>query len=225
MKGVSGLLMRRKLVWLLLIINLAGCANNEPMPEIVYDYGSTHPAPSVLSSPVTTTPSVSAPLPAGQTPNSWLPSVPDRAWTAIIIHHSATDEGNAAIFDKWHREENHWEGVGYHFVIGNGSNSADGQVEPTYRWRGQLTGAHCGGTSGNWANREGIGICLVGDFNRNTPSARQRESLVRLVRFLQQRYRIPTSRVYGHGSTPGAHVTDCPGNRFPMSWLKSNLYY
>jgi hypothetical protein len=152
-----------------------------------------------------------------------MPSRPDRAWSAIIIHHSATGEGNATIIDKWHREENGWNGIGYDFVIGNGTNSGDGEVEPTYRWRGQLTGAHCGGTPGNWANEEGIGICLVGDFSRSPPTARQMDSLVRLVRFLQARYHIPKSRIYGHGSTPGGHITDCPGWRFPMNWLKSNL--
>jgi hypothetical protein len=152
-----------------------------------------------------------------------VPSRPERAWSAIVIHHSATDAGNAAIIDKWHREENGWNGIGYDFVIGNGTDSPDGAVEPTYRWRGQLTGAHTGGTPGNWANEEGIGICLVGDFSRTAPSARQMDSLVRLVRFLQQRYGITRSRIYGHGSVPGGHATDCPGRRFPMNWLKSNL--
>ena len=90
----------------------------------------------------------------------------EKKWTAIVIHHSGTKNGDTAIFDKWHRENNHWEGVGYDFVIGNGSNSGDGQVEVTYRWQKQVTGAHCGGTPGNWANKDGIGICLVGDFNQ-----------------------------------------------------------
>ena len=212
--------------WLLLVIlGLAGCISEEPMPIVVYDYPA--PAPTV-SQPATVSSQPAIPstsLPVGSIPRSWLPSRPDRAWSAIVIHHSATREGNAAIFDKWHREENGWEGVGYQFVIGNGSHSGDGEVEPTYRWRGQLTGAHCGGTPGNWANEEGIGICLVGDFTRSAPTAGQRESLVRLIRFLQQRYRIPKSRIYGHGTTPGAHITDCPGDRFPMAWLKSALPY
>jgi len=71
---------------------------------------------------------------------------------AIVIHHSATENGNAAIFDRMHREHNHWDGVGYDFVIGNGTNSGDGEVEVTFRWQGQIAGAHCGGTIGNWAN-------------------------------------------------------------------------
>jgi hypothetical protein len=205
------------------MLGLAGCASEEPMPQVVYESPATVAPKITPSLPTPTRPVPSTPILVGPVPTAWVPSRPERAWSAIVIHHSATGEGNAAIFDKWHREENGWNGVGYDFVIGNGTDSPDGAVEPTYRWRGQLTGAHAGGTPGNWANEEGIGICLVGDFNRTAPTARQMDSLVRLVRFLQQRYGIPRSRVYGHGSVPGGHVTDCPGRRFPMSWLKSNL--
>jgi hypothetical protein len=218
----------RRFVWLLLgIFVFSGCGESERKPEIVYDDylppttipPRTSPLPAQPSRPA-----IPLPLP-GNVPGGWTPSHSERAWSAIIIHHSATDEGNAEIIDKWHRENNGWNGVGYDFVIGNGTNSGDGQVEPTYRWRGQLTGAHTGGTPGNWANEEGIGICLIGDFDKTVPTKKQMESLAKLVKFLQQRYHIPKSRVFGHGSTPGGHVTNCPGRRFPMSWLKSNISY
>ena len=221
----------RKIVVLLLLtifglVGLVGCAPEAQPPRIVYDYETKAPPPKTATTIPPTTPKPTAPLPStGPVPNGWMPMHSERAWSAIIIHHSATDEGNAAIIDKWHRENNGWNGVGYDFVIGNGTNSGNGEVEPTYRWRGQLTGAHCGGTPGNWANEEGIGICLVGDFDRTVPSSRQMESLAKLVRFLQQRYHIPKSRVFGHGTTPGGHVTDCPGTRFPMAWLKANISY
>jgi hypothetical protein len=157
-------------------------------------------------------------------PADWLPpSGIEKGWTAIVIHHSATENGNAAIFDRMHREHNHWDGVGYDFVIGNGTDSGDGEIEVTFRWRRQIPGAHCGGTPGNWANKDGIGICLVGNFDRTTPTAQQMQALVRLVRFLQKRYDIPESRIYGHNSTPGARVTNCPGVKFPMSTLKQML--
>jgi hypothetical protein len=142
----------------------------------------------------------------------------ERPWKAIVIHHSGTDYGNAAIFDRWHREGNHWEGVGYDFVIGNGTSSPDGGVEVTFRWRQQMTGAHCK-TPNNWANKEAVGICLVGNFNKNHPTERQWESLVKLVRFLQHRYRIPQKNIYGHKETPGAGVTECPGNHFSVQQL------
>ena len=203
-------------------IVLCGCApEEEPSARIVY---SPHTEPKLVK------PTIKRPKPVPgnidrNIPRDWLPpSRLEKKWAAIIIHHSATRTGNAAIFDKKHREENHWEGVGYDFVIGNGTDSRDGQVEVTFRWRQQLTGAHCK-TPNNWANENAIGICLVGNFEYEVPSARQMQSLVKLVRFLQNRYRIPKSRIYGHKTTPGARVTDCPGGRFPMAWLKSMLYF
>jgi hypothetical protein len=149
--------------------------------------------------------------------------VSERRWTAIVVHHSATDRGDAAAFGREH-EERGWEGVGYDFVIGNGTGSGDGEVEVTFRWLQQKTGAHCK-TPNNWANEEAVGICLVGDFTKRAPTARQMRSLEALVEFLQKRYGIRKSRIYGHRNTPRAHETECPGRYFPMSRLKSALAF
>ncbi len=214
--------MRRAAITLIIALGLTGCAPEERMPEIVYDYGRTAPT-TPLPTPVPARPTKPIVPTTVSVPSSWLPSRYERAWTAIVIHHSATDKGDAAIIDKWHRENNGWNGIGYDFVIGNGTNSVDGEVEPTYRWRGQLTGAHAGGTPGNWANEEAIGICLIGNFNCEAPTARQMDSLVKLVRFLQKRYNIPKSRIYGHSNVPGGHETECPGRYFPMTRFKASL--
>jgi hypothetical protein len=49
-------------------------------------------------------------------------------------------------------------------------------------------------------------------------------SLMKLVRFLSERYDIPVSRIYGHNTTPGHSTnTSCPGRYFPMSYVKENL--
>ncbi len=198
---------------------LSGCIyTDEPMPRIESEDASriTQPRLSKLINPsIGFDENIAA---------DWLPpSQTERKWTAIIIHHSGTENGSVAIFDKWHREGNHWEGVGYDFVIGNGTDSGDGQVEVTFRWRNQMTGAHCGGTEDNWANKYAVGICLVGNFNRTVPTVRQMQSLARLVEFLQSRYGTPKSRIFGHNTTPGARATDCPGRNFQMARLKSML--
>jgi N-acetyl-anhydromuramyl-L-alanine amidase AmpD len=202
----------------------AGCVyEDEPAPRI-----RPNPAPSAEGLP----PSRPQRMPERQlaepalsdAPAAWVPSAErQREWTAIVIHHSATPVGNAAVFDRWHREGNGWDGVGYHFVIGNGSDSSDGEVEPTFRWIEQRAGAHTGGTPDNWANEQAVGICLVGDFNQGRPTAAQMQSLLRLVRFLQSRYQIPARRIYGHGATPGARATDCPGRGFPMADFLGSL--
>ncbi|RKY05635.1 MAG: N-acetylmuramoyl-L-alanine amidase [Planctomycetota bacterium] len=163
--------------------------------------------------------------PTSKYPPGWVPPRGrERRWKAIIIHHSAQSTGNMAMIDKYHREVNGWDGVGYDFVIGNGKGKADGQVEVTFRWRKQIAGAHCGGTPNNRANESGIGICLIGDFTKTRPTYRQMSALKKLVRFLQKRYKIPTSRIYGHSTTPGyTRGSICPGKNFPMAAFKRSL--
>ncbi len=206
---------------LALWVILGGCVYyDEPAPQIVH--GPTD-SKGTLILPSTMQPRRTSTAFARGIPRDWLPPEElEKSWTAIVIHHSGTTEGNSAIFDKWHREGNHWEGIGYDFVIGNGTGSGNGEVEVTFRWLQQRTGAHCK-TPDNWANLNAVGICLVGDFNHSSPTQRQMESLVKLIRFLQRRYNIPKSHIYGHNTTPGARVTDCPGHKFPMAELKSML--
>ena len=211
---------RRVIIICSCLFVLSGCAyEDEPTPKIVYNPNSE----LKLVQPTLINPNLTSRNVDKNIPRDWLPpSRVEKKWIAVVIHHSATKNGSAAIFGKWHRENKYWEGVGYDFVIGNGTNSGDGEVEVTFRWREQLTGAHCK-TPNNWANEKAVGICLVGNFNYTAPTTRQMRSLVKLVRFLQSRYRIPKSRVYGHKTTPGARITACPGRRLPMARLKSML--
>jgi len=134
-----------------------------------------------------------------------------RQWKYIVIHHSATDEGNAATFDRFHKEKG-WRGIGYDFVIGNGNGSPDGLVEVTFRWEEQTVGAHAGDPE---YNEYGIGICLVGDFDKEYPTPKQMQALATLVNELQERCHIPTSNVVMHRQVrPGG--TDCPVRNFPF---------
>ena len=61
-------------------------------------------------------------------PADWAPHVAPNKWLYIVIHHSATPAGSAAQFDRSHRQKG-WDELGYHFVIGNGTGSRDGQIE------------------------------------------------------------------------------------------------
>jgi hypothetical protein len=211
----------RVLVWVwmfwLFVPVLGGCVNNEPRPTIMYDYGSAVRFPSPPAPPRPTR--VAPAYPAGWVPARGI----ERRWKAIVIHHSDTDSGSAGMFDEEHKSRG-WEGVGYDFVIGNGSGSGDGEVEVTFRWRQQKTGAHCK-TPNNWANEEAVGICLVGNLQQRRATRRQMQALEELVEFLQRRYRIPKTRIYGHRDTPGARPTECPGRNFPMARFKSMLAF
>ena len=143
-----------------------------------------------------------------------------RLWRYIVIHHSATDRGNAASFDRSHRQRG-WDELGYHFVIDNGDGGADGRIEVGSRWKKQKWGAHIGGTPNNEYNNHGIGICLVGDFRNKMPSRAQIASLERLVRQLASKYRIDPDNVIGHRDGPNA-ATVCPGAVL-MNWINRTL--
>ncbi|MDK1032010.1 MAG: hypothetical protein QGD94_08400, partial [Planctomycetia bacterium] len=61
-------------------------------------------------------------MPAYRHPE-WVPTVKERRWAWIVVHHSATRRGSALIFGRFHRENRRWDELGYHFVIGNGFGS------------------------------------------------------------------------------------------------------
>ncbi len=151
-----------------------------------------------------------------------LPFLPDaHRWKYIIIHHSATEIGNADLFDKGHRKRGFWNGLGYHFVIDNGtSGTRAGQIETSHRWIHQMDGAHC--NVGDM-NKIGIGICLVGNFSNEQVPASQMESLVWLVRQLQAKYHISNSKVLRHHDVPGKEGTECPGTQFPWTAFRKHL--
>jgi len=147
---------------------------------------------------------------------------PMRDWRYIILHHSGKSAGGYASIDRFHREENKWDECGYHFVIGNGTESGDGEIEVGGRWSKQKHGAHTRLASkpeSNLYNEVGIGICLVGDFNVSPPTPKQVEACRRLVAYLQDRSHVPNIGVTTHGTLD---ETDCPGRYFPHDRLIPN---
>jgi N-acetyl-anhydromuramyl-L-alanine amidase AmpD len=150
---------------------------------------------------------------------AWIPARPSNRWECIVIHHSASEFGGANRFDEWHKSRG-WDGLGYHFVIGNGTDTPDGQVEVGFRWTQQEHGAHCR-TPDDYYNQHGIGICLVGNFDNYQPSPAQLKSLVRLCRFLCRRFNIPPDQIFTHGGVTGK--TDCPGKNFDLGALSSQV--
>ena len=140
-------------------------------------------------------------------------------WKYIIVHNSGTRQGNARIFDYYHRYVRRMpNGLAYHFVIGNGTSSGNGQIEIGNRWTRQLNGGH---VHSDYLNYISVGICLVGDFNRDLPTKAEYEALDELIRYLRRRVGKVDGRysiVRGHKEI-NPRPTDCPGNRFPLNWL------
>jgi LysM repeat protein len=134
----------------------------------------------------------------------------ERRWKHIILHHSGTPTGSGKIFDYYHRNVRRMEnGLAYHFVIGNGSESGDGQIEVSERWRRQIQGGH---VRSDAYNQNSIGICLVGDFQKSRPTKRQMKAAIGLVDHVKNGLLAKRPDLLLHRDI---QETICPGKYFP----------
>lgn len=152
------------------------------------------------------------------------PPKADRPWKYVVMHHSSHASGGLNEIDREHRKVLGWEGCGYHFVIGNGTGSPDGQVEVAQRWSNQKHGVHCRDGKTSEVNEYGIGICLVGDLDNAGPTPRQIEAAKALVDYLGDRYQIADDRIGTH-TTLAASPTACPGKHFPTQAIMGSRNY
>jgi hypothetical protein len=105
------------------------------------------------------------------------------------------------------------DGLAYHFVIGCGKDSGDGEIEVGSRWTRQIRGGHVRKTS---VNDTGIGICLVGNFQNRKPTAKQLAAFHELMRLLEEFILEKKCSFAGHKEIDVNH-TVCPGRLFPLS--------
>jgi len=139
-------------------------------------------------------------------------------WKRITVHHSAEpyfvrmsgsfDDSAVAVrlIQKAHMTGEGYGDIGYHFLI-----------DPTGRvfvgrelaWQG----AHAGGTN----NVQNLGICLLGNFDRERPTREALLSLETLVAELRAENRISAGEVHAHLDYRN---TECPG-RYLLTWVRA----
>ena len=128
-------------------------------------------------------------------------------WKSIYIRQSKTDAGDAALLAR---------PTGFlpdHFVLGNGAGLTDGQIQVGQRWARQAAATnvdldHC------------ISICLIGDFDKSTPTALQLQRLQELVQVLQGRCGIAGADVHLDADT---HTPSAIGRCFPAAVFRKQL--
>jgi len=140
-------------------------------------------------------------------------------WQAIVIHDTGQLVGTPATLDDRARSMG-LRSLGYHFVVGNGNGMDDGELFVSSRWMQQQAGAHTAGDNADWFNRQAIGICLVGDGDRQRFSPTQLRRTMQLAQLLAQRLGIPSDRVYLHSQIA---PTTSPGRFFPEAELRTGL--
>jgi hypothetical protein len=130
---------------------------------------------------------------------------PREAIKTLVIHHSAVPPSvDARQVARYHVERENWPGIGYHFFIG-----ADGHIQETQPL--EVISYH----AGEIGNREGVGICLAGNFTNQPPPDAQVAAAARLLAWLLSELGLPVAAVRGHCDY---RETQCPGLTWPTMW-------
>ena len=95
----------------------------------------------------------------------------------IIYHHSENRKNIKDIFDL-HYYRYRWACIGYHFVI-----DKKGKIYQTRDL--DIAGSHTHGF-----NQNSIGVCLIGNFDKEKPTKDQFDSFVKLVKTLNLEFEI-----------------------------------
>ena len=126
----------------------------------------------------------------------------------IVIHHS----GNADSVDKirdLHVNKNGWDDIGYHFMI-----SREGEV---FIGRAvDVIGAHVQGH-----NSDSIGICLIGNFDREEPCEHQLNALEKLIGRLMEDFLLESDCIKLHRDLNPEK--SCPGRNISKEKILCNL--
>lgn len=125
----------------------------------------------------------------------------------FAVHHSGANPNQSVqAIQNYHMDSNKWVDVGYNFLV-----RPNGDI---YEGRGWLkVGAHAHGH-----NTAYVGVCLIGNYDRTSPSAAAKASLAYLYN--------EANRLKGSKLTVATHrqlgSTECPGDRL-HAWVISNL--
>ena len=136
-------------------------------------------------------------------------------WQRIVVHHSAIKYGNVEKYDAAHRLRGMQNGLAYHFLIGNGIDAGDGEIEIGPRWQKQQPGGH---VKDHLINQTAIGICLIGNFEKTHPSKKQLAAFTQLMDWLQRTALGKKVNFAGHRELKGEQ-TVCPGKHFPLALM------
>jgi len=119
----------------------------------------------------------------------------------LVVHHSASNSviTKKSDIERWHKQRG-FSQIGYHKVIEGNGNIVDGRPETTQ-------GAHAKG-----ANQSSLGVCVVGNFEKEIPSAAQVTALISVLTDWCKAHKLKTTNIYGHFNVLGGGTkTSCPG--------------
>ncbi len=117
---------------------------------------------------------------------------PDSRWDRIRISYNGTKAGD---IDKVPSPRTliHYDDVNYHFIICNGLIGEDGQIQPTRKWRRQMSITPA--RNGSHTERT-IRICLLDNTKTLHPTELQNARMKALVEALSRKFNIRLESIF-----------------------------
>ena len=132
----------------------------------------------------------------------------------IIIHHTDRNNDFPLFVKGRHKYLRGWDDIGYHYLIGNRRPfTKDGKL-----YTGRLEeyeGAHAHGY-----NKNSLGICLIGNLDKNMPTEKQLSTLFSFLKGKIKEHNLPVSHIVGHNELPDA-TKSCPGRKMDMDYVRA----
>ncbi|MEK6823410.1 MAG: peptidoglycan recognition family protein [Nanoarchaeota archaeon] len=128
----------------------------------------------------------------------------------IAVHHSQRKIDSIKRIKNLHIRINKWEDIGYHYLIDKKGKIHKGRSE-------KFIGAHVYGH-----NKNSIGICLIGNFDEESPIKKQIHTLIKFLKQKTKKFKIPIKNVLGHREFSDATKT-CPGKFVDMNLIRKIL--
>ena len=119
-------------------------------------------------------------------------------WTPVWFSDRRSTASRLEKIRRVHTKDRGWGDIGYHYVIDRGGLVWEGR---NHRYQG----AHVRGY-----NQHNIGLMVLGNFDRQSPTRSQIQALTKTLRDLMHAHGVPISRVMTHREL---NPTACPGRR------------
>jgi len=148
--------------------------------------------------------------------------------TYIILHHSATDvtgDGSVLADAIMRYHQGRWKAefpnyvCDYHYMVGPTGKVFKGQSEEFAGWH----------ATNYVVNLESIGVCFLGNFEKERMSVTQFEAGVHLLEDIVRRYGIKSEHILRHkdvvsDETGRKNSTLCPGRYFPYEEMVTKVF-
>ena len=117
-------------------------------------------------------------------------------WTPVSFTDATTTAARIDQIRAAHVNDRGWGDIGYHYIVDRAGRLWAGR-DPRYQ------GAHV-----KENNEHNLGILVLGNFDRQSPTQPQLDTLVTALRTLRSQCNVPVSRVHTHQELMS---TACPG--------------